>query len=283
MISVHFSNTDLPFVWASDLHTLLEIKTKLSTWFPRMIEYGFEEDKDYMRRHKNVPSAGTIEKDSFDWAITIEMAKHIAMMQKTPKGKEIRDYLLNLDKKVTDGEFLNQQQIMALFDICKVMGYFSVQEYFEREHYEKIFKESSVNWWEERARLFGYTAQELQKALADLGVKYKNQRQAIYKLDRNDLIRIGVVDLFRSMGKSKAYALNVGNIAKIISKELKPFIYNDINTAIDFKSEEQTLIITDLKNYKSVGSGILQKFTNKPQTTPVKSGYNQLDLRLNSN
>jgi phage anti-repressor protein len=283
MIKVHFfSTTDLPFVWASDLHSLLEIQIKLTTWFSKMIDYGFEENKDFIQRRKVSLSLDNLKKDPVDWAISIEMAKHIAMIQKTTKGKEIRNYLLSLDKKVTQGEFLNQQQIMALFDICKVMGFFSVQEYFEREHYEKIFKESEINWWEERARLFGYTAKELQKALADLGIKYKNQRQAIFRLDKTELIRIGVIDLFRSMGKDKAYAQNVGNMAKSIAKELNPEIYNDLNSTIDFKSEEQKLIITDLKNYNSVGSGILQKFSNRPQVAAISSAYNQLNLRLNS-
>lgn len=282
MIDVYFSTNDEHYVWASDLHKGLQIKSRLSNWMPRMIAWGFEENKDFIRRSKFVPSAGTIEKALFDWAMTLDMAKHIAMIQKTTIGKEIRNYLLGLDKKVSEGEFLNQAQIMALFDICKVMGYFSVQVFFEKEHYEKIFNKSGINWWEERARLFGYTAKELQDGLKELGIKYKNKKQAVYNLDKHDLIRWGVIDLFVCMGKSKAYAKNVGNIAKEIAKQINPEIYNDIDTAIDFKSEEQKLIITDLKNYENNNSNILKKFSKHDKNTPnINSTYNQLNIGLN--
>jgi hypothetical protein len=94
-----------------------------------------------------------------------------------------------------------------------------------------------------------------------LGIKYHNQKQAIYNTDRFDLIRIGVGDLFLAMGKSKAYAKNVGNIAKKMAKEIKPEIYNDLGASIDFKSTEEKRIITDLKNYKKE-SIILNKFND---------------------
>ena len=142
-------------------------------------------------------------------------------------------------------------------------------------------KLAGVNWWEERARLFGYTAKELQQGLKELGIKYKNQRQAMFHLDRNDLIRTGVIELFRAMVKSKAYAQNVGNIAKSISEQLNPDIYDDLNALIDFKTDEQRLIITDLKNY-STQSNILQKFSKQSKSPAINSTYNQLNLRLNT-
>lgn len=281
MIDIYFSTNDERYVWASDLHRGLQIGTKLNTWMPRMIDYGFEDGKDFIRRHKTVTTVNNMNKDSYDWALTLDMAKHIAMLQKTPIGKEIRNYLLNLDKKVSEGEFLNKAQIKALFDICKVMGFFSVQEFFEKEHYEKVFQKGGVSWWEERARLFGYTAQELHDGLKELGLKYKNKRQAIYRIDKQDLIRIGVIDLFRAMGKSKAYAKNIGNIAKDIADQINPEIYNDIDTAIDFKSEEQNRIILDLKNYDGNGSNILQSFTKAPRNNTILNKYKQLDASLN--
>ena len=146
MIDVYYNTKNEPFVFASELHKILNIATPLSIWFPRMIEYGFTEDVDYYSDNKIVSSS---KKPVFDWAVTIDMAKNIAMIQRSKQGKEIRDYLLNLDKKVTEGEYLNHAQIMALFDICKVMGYFSVQKYFENEHYEKVFRIPGLNWWQE--------------------------------------------------------------------------------------------------------------------------------------
>lgn len=278
MIDVYYSPKGTPYVIASDLKELLGIKTQLNTWFPRMIDWGFEENKDYYRLTKIVESANGMKKERFDWAVTVEMAKNIAMIQRTPSGKAIRQYLLKLDQKVNDGEYLNQGQIMALMDICKVMGYFSVQKFFEKEHYEKIFKGTDSEWWERRANLFGYSAAELKAALLDIGEKYKNQKQALFKTDRLELIRTGVIDMFIVMGKSVSFAKNIGNIAKTMAEKLNPDIYNDLDSSIDFKSEEQKLIITDLKNYE-IDSALFKRFTGgKEQTPKVKSDYNQKKL-----
>ena len=69
MIDVFYNDKDTPYVWASDLHKLLNIKTPLSLWFPRMIEYGFTEDNDYFSDNKYVDSANSIKKgESCYWA-----------------------------------------------------------------------------------------------------------------------------------------------------------------------------------------------------------------------
>ncbi|MGF7037347.1 antA/AntB antirepressor family protein [Mucilaginibacter lappiensis] len=280
MIDVYYSPKGTPYVMGSDLHEELQIKTPLRKWFPSMIEYGFVENQDFSQMDKKVhldQGGNTVRKD---WAVTVEMAKHIAMVQKTAQGKITRDYLLQLDQKVNDGEYLNQGQILALMDICKVMGYFSVQDFFEKEHYEKIFKGTGAEWWERRASLFGYSAADLKKALLDIGEKYKNQKQALFKTDRLELIRRGVVDMFIVMGKSVAFAKNVGNIAKTMSEKLELEIYNDLDTSIDFKSEEQKLIVTDLKNY-ATDSALFKRFTGgKQQKASVDKNYNQLNLGL---
>lgn len=66
MIDVYYSPKGTPYVFASNLREELQIKTELSKWFPRMIEYGFEENKDYSRHDKFVESAKGIKKRVFD-------------------------------------------------------------------------------------------------------------------------------------------------------------------------------------------------------------------------
>lgn len=277
MIDVIYSTDGKAFVIASSLRSLLEIKTPLSIWFPRMIDYGFVEGQDYLRLNNSVKSANGIKKEVFDWYVTVDMAKHIAMIQRTPKGKAIREYLLSIEHRLSEGEFLNQAQFIALFDICKVMGFFSVQKFFELEHYDAFLKKNGVGWAEERANLFGYTAADLKQAMIEVGKKYHNQRQAVFNLDRNDLIRTGVIELFIAMGKSKSYAKNVGNIAKSIAEQLNPEIYNDLDTFIDFKSPQQQTIITDIKKYKT-DSKVLKDFLKGRQSPQITEDYNQKKL-----
>lgn len=98
--------TEQPTVSARDLHEQLHIKTAFKDWFPRMCEYGFEEGKDFCSKMSETSSKGG--RPSKDADITIDMAKQICMIQRTSKGKEIRQYFLDLEKAWNTPE-----QIMA--------------------------------------------------------------------------------------------------------------------------------------------------------------------------
>lgn len=87
-------NSDTQTVSARDLHEKLGIKTAFKDWMPRMIDYGFEEGKDF----SSFLSESTGGRPSKDYEISIDMAKQICMIQRTPIGKQIREYFIDLEK-----------------------------------------------------------------------------------------------------------------------------------------------------------------------------------------
>lgn len=93
LIPVNYE-TDQPCVSARDLYEQLNIKTAFKDWFPRMCEYGFEERKDFCSKM----SESTGGRPSKDADISIDMAKQICMIQRSPEGKRIRQYFLDLEK-----------------------------------------------------------------------------------------------------------------------------------------------------------------------------------------
>lgn len=105
MLEIHNSKKGTPYVWASDLHKQLEIQTPLSMWFPRMVEYGFVENQDYSQHNKIVTLEQGGSNTKHDWAMQLEMAKHIAMIQRTEKGKAIRKFFLTCYSKVKTHRF----------------------------------------------------------------------------------------------------------------------------------------------------------------------------------
>ncbi len=93
LIKVNYDN-DRPTVSARELHEFLEVKTPYDKWFPRMCEYGFTEQIDF----STFLSESTGGRPAQDAQLTIEMAKELCMLQRNDKGKQARQYFINLEK-----------------------------------------------------------------------------------------------------------------------------------------------------------------------------------------
>jgi anti-repressor protein len=79
-------------VSARELHQFLEIETRFNDWIKRMLDYGFIENVDYSKM--------SIDNQSIDYALTVDCAKHLAMMQRTEKGMQARQYFIECEKQI---------------------------------------------------------------------------------------------------------------------------------------------------------------------------------------
>lgn len=120
-------NFDTQTVSARELHEQLKIKTAFKDWFPRMVEYGFEEGKDFRSKMSETSSRGG--RPSKDAEISVDMAKQICMIQRTPEGKAVRQYLIDLEKAWNTPEQvfaralrMADQTINSLKDRCQFLG-----------------------------------------------------------------------------------------------------------------------------------------------------------------
>lgn len=94
-------------VSARELHKFLEIGTRFDKWFRRMCEYGFNENDDFIRVAQKCPTLGGIQ-TIIDYAITIDMAKEISMIQRTEKGKQARQYFIQCEKFIQDSKLTEE-------------------------------------------------------------------------------------------------------------------------------------------------------------------------------
>lgn len=101
IIPVYTTDTGEKVVIGRELHERLNISEKYADWFPRMCAYGFEENTDFssFSEKSEKPNGG---RPSVNHILTLDMAKHIAMIQRTPQGKEIRDKLISLETRVQE-------------------------------------------------------------------------------------------------------------------------------------------------------------------------------------
>lgn len=90
-------------VSARDLFEGLGGKERFSKWITRMLGYGFEENIDYVvctKKYTANQHGG--EKELDDYALKIDMAKEICMLQKSDKGRQYRKYFLECEKKLKE-------------------------------------------------------------------------------------------------------------------------------------------------------------------------------------
>lgn len=100
-------NIDTQTVSARELHKALEISSRFSRWFDTNKEM-FVEGEDYNKcTSSTVVNNGAV-RELEDYEITVLMAKHLSMMSRTEKGRDIRNYLIDLEKAWNTPE-----QIMA--------------------------------------------------------------------------------------------------------------------------------------------------------------------------
>lgn len=100
-------------VSARELHKFLEATERFSNWFERQLQYGFTENVDYVGCKQFNALAN---QELMDYALTIDCAKEISMLQRNEKGKQARKYFIEVEKNwkerqksLTPAEMLLQQ------------------------------------------------------------------------------------------------------------------------------------------------------------------------------
>ena len=104
LINVTLNDNHEPIVSGRQLHEALGVKTPYDKWFPRMTEYGFTENEDF----STILSESTGGRRATDHIIKLDMAKEIAMIQRTERGKQVRQYFIQVEK-----DFNSPEKIMA--------------------------------------------------------------------------------------------------------------------------------------------------------------------------
>jgi len=95
---------------ARDLHAALESKSAFNDWIARRIEsYGFKDGQDFY----SFLSESTGGRPAVEYALSVPMAKELAMVENNTKGREVRQYLIQLEKAWNTPELVFARALQA--------------------------------------------------------------------------------------------------------------------------------------------------------------------------
>ena len=108
LIKIDINDNQEPIVSARELYKALEVKKRFSAWWETQLGYGFDEGQDFTGVLTSTVVNNGAEIQLQDYAIKLDMAKELAMVSKTDKGKEVRKYFIQVEK-----DFNSPEKIMA--------------------------------------------------------------------------------------------------------------------------------------------------------------------------
>lgn len=181
LIKINYES-DRPTVLARDLHEFLEVKTAYKDWFPRMCEYGFAEGEDYCSFLSD-RSDGLPGKPRQDAQLTIDMAKEICMLQRNERGKQARQYFLQLEKEWNSPEAVMSRALKMAQEKLErfktINANLSVQNAImqpKAEYFDGLCDRESLTGVRETAKLLGLKQNDFVKWLIDHKYIYRDKR-----------------------------------------------------------------------------------------------------------
>lgn len=193
IIPVNVSKNDEQYVSGRDLHMFLEINTPYSKWFNRMCEYGFVENVDYLTVDKKVlrEDGRVMPQTQFEHSLTIEMAKQLCMLARNDKGREAREYFIQVEREWNSPEkvmgralkianmVINEQKVLIAAQEQQISEFKPIRDYVD-----EILSSTSALTITQIAADYDITARALNKILEEEKIQrsvggqwilYKNQ------------------------------------------------------------------------------------------------------------
>lgn len=187
LIKVTVKN-DQQLVSARDLYKGLGIKRRFSAWWEQNGKE-FEEDIDFQPVLISTPreNRGNIELQ--DYALTIDMAKQLCLLSRTKKGKEYREYLIEIEKKWNDPQNVVQRAMDILHseNLQLKLENKSLNRQLEESNKKASYLDVILGTTDAMVTTqiaidYGYTAVKFNKLLHALGIQHKvNGQWILYK------------------------------------------------------------------------------------------------------
>lgn len=163
-------------VLGRDLHKALEVTTPYDKWFPRMCEYGFENEKDF----STFLSESTGGRPATNHVLTVPMAKELCMLQRTEKGKFFRKYFIAVEEAWNDPQRVMERalqfarrQVAQLTEAARQLTAQVEELKPKATYYDMVLASKNMVPITYIAKDYGWSATRMNRVLREKGVQYK--------------------------------------------------------------------------------------------------------------
>lgn len=138
---------------ARELHKFLELSERFSNWFERMKQYGFVENQDYLGRKV----FNTLAKQELqDYEITLDMAKEISMIQRNEKGKQARQYFIEVEKQWNSPERIIARGLIESQKMIENLNQQVIEMKPKAEFFDQVASSKTAIQMSEVAKVLNY-------------------------------------------------------------------------------------------------------------------------------
>ena len=208
LLEIKVNDNQEQIVSGRDLHMFLGIETPYMKWFDRMLQYGFGEKRDFWTKM----SESTGGRPSTDYLMKIDMAKELCMLARNEKGKQARQYFLEVER-----EWNSPEKVMAralniannTINNLKLENSMQKQMIAEfqpvKEYVDTILSSTDTVTVTQIAADYGLSAKALNKILFEEGLIHNvNKQWILYKKHMNKgYTKSETIDVKRADGSTK--------------------------------------------------------------------------------
>lgn len=230
----------------NDAHYQKNIKR----WLSDIYQFGGEIRKpagmtDYALSKQNI---GSLLKEYY---FSIEFARLVALASRSKVKQAIANKLAREEEAYPQSVKLDADQMIKLLEQVKAMSRISCQLKAEDRHAQAYGRrEGSMGYWNHyRAEMIGFRKEDVGQSLKESGINYPKRaslRDLIMRYDAQQLIRIGLIDYYASLGHPLAYAQEIGRIGYHLAQQMQMEVVDDRMGEQLFATPVDTAVLASL-------------------------------------
>lgn len=156
LVPVYETSTGEKVIYGSELHEVLEVKSRYREWIDRrLLDVDAVENEDFQAAEISAPSGQTKK----EYIIKLDTAKEMAMLERNEKGKEVRRYFIQVEKKykfasLATQELSPQLQVMIQLELEQKRQAEKLEHVENRvESIREVVAMDSNSWREDTGRM----------------------------------------------------------------------------------------------------------------------------------